>query len=196
MEPLLNDFKQDLIASGKSEDTASLYAQRIARFLRHADWPPEKITAELVWTFLNRIKDKRTKCGYAMAVQQFVKFTAAHPSLISREDQSSKPPAQGQQETIPPQQWLVEKLVDEKTRSDELIATLARKLMDHYLYFQNRIKGDGEDPDYVCRLAEEAKQLIESNLALFIRLFSSGRELDRTIPECCDAAVRSIASQT
>ncbi|HEX7231634.1 MAG TPA: phage integrase N-terminal SAM-like domain-containing protein [Candidatus Binatia bacterium] len=196
MDPLLNDFKQHLIASGKSEDTASLYAQRIARFLSHADWPPEKITAELVRTFLNRIKDKRTKRGCAMAVQQFLKFTAAHSTLISREDQSSKPPGEGQQETVPPQQWLVEKLVDEKARSDELIATLARKLMDHYLYFQRRIKAEQEDPDYVCRLADEAKQLIESNLALFIRLFSSGREVDRTIPECCDAAVRRIASQS
>jgi hypothetical protein len=130
-----------------------------------------------------------------MAVQQFLKFTAAHPSLISREDQASKPAPDGQQETVPPQQWLVEKLVDEKTRSDELIAMLGRKLMDHYLYFQNRLKGDEEDPDCVCRLADEAKQLIESNLALFIRLFSSGQKVDRTIPECCEAAVRTIASQ-
>jgi hypothetical protein len=196
MELLLNDFKQHLIASGKSEDTASLYAQRIARFLRHADWPTEQITAELVLTFLNRIKDKRTKRGCAMAVQQFLKFTAAHPSLISGDDQPSKPTPQSQPETVPPQQWLVEKLVDEKARSDDLIATLAGKLMDHYLYFQKRINGDGEEPDYLCRLADEAKQLIESNLALFIRLFSNGREVDKTIPDSCDAAVRRIASQS
>jgi len=194
MEVLLNNFKQHLIASGKSEDTASLYAQRIARFLRDADWPTENITAELVRTFLNRIKDKRTKRGCAMAVQQFLKFAAAHPSSISGEDQSSKPPAEAQPETVPPQQWLIENLVDEKARSDDLIATLAGKLMDHYLYFQSRIKGDEEDPDYLCRLAAEAKQLIESNLALFIRLFSGGREIDRTIQECFEATARRLAS--
>ncbi len=197
MELLLHNFKQHLIASGKSEDTASLYAQRIARFLRHTDWPTEKITADLVRSFLNRIKDKRTKRGCAMAVQQFLKFTAAHPSFISGENQSSKPPAQRQRETIPPQQWLLEKLINEKARSDELISMLASKLMDHYLYFQSRIKGNEEgDPDYLCRLADETKQLIESNLALFIRLFSSGQAVDTTIPECFDAAARGIASQS
>ena len=195
MELLLNDFKQHLIASGKSDDTASLYAQRIARFLRHADWPTETITAEMTRSFLGRIKDKRTKRGCAMAVQQFLKFTAAHPSWIAGEDQSSKPPAQGQQETALPQQWLLEKLVDEKTRSDDLIATLGDKLMDHYLYFQSRIKGNEEDPDNLCRLADEARQLIESNLTLFIRLCSGGRKIQRTIPECFDAAARRLASQ-
>ena len=194
MELLLNDFKQHLIASGKSQDTASLYAQRIARFLRHANWPTEKITAELLRTFLNRIKDKRTKRGCAMALQQFLKFTAAHPSLVSRQDPSSRPPAEAEQETTLPQQWLIEKLVDEKARSDDLIATLAGKLMDHYLYFQSRINGNEEDSDYLCRLGSEAKQLIESNLALFIRLFSGGREIDRTIPEYFDATARRLAS--
>ena len=46
----------------------------------------------------------------------------------------------GLPETALPQQWLLEKLVDEKTRSDDLLATLGGKLMNHYLYFQSRIK--------------------------------------------------------
>ena len=54
MEPLLNDFKQDLIASGKSEDTASLYAQRIARFLRHAI-NRDQIIATLLEGFASRL---------------------------------------------------------------------------------------------------------------------------------------------
>ena len=195
MKLLLNDFKLHLIASGKSEDTASLYAQRIARFLQHAEWPTEKISGDTARSFLSRIKDKRTKRGCAMAVQQFFKFTAMHPSLIAEEDQSSKPSAQSQQEIALPQQWLLEKLVDEKTRSDDLIAALGGKLMDHYLYFQSRIKGEEEDPDNICRLADEARQLIESNLALFIRLSSGGRKIHRTIPECFDAAARRIASE-
>jgi len=45
---LLNDFKQHLIASGKSEHTASLYTQRVAGFVKYvAEQRIGKITEEL-----------------------------------------------------------------------------------------------------------------------------------------------------
>src|ERR1044071_5370814 len=74
-----------------------------------------------------------------------------------------------------PNQWLLEKLIDEKSRFDNLIATLAHQLMDHYLYFQSRIRGE-ENLKTVSRLADESRNLIESNLALFMRISSGGRE--------------------
>jgi hypothetical protein len=59
--------------------------------------------------------------------------------LIVGEHQSLKPPAEGLPETALPPQWLLEEFIDEKTRSDDLLATLGGKLMDHHLYFQSRI---------------------------------------------------------
>ncbi|HEY6999285.1 MAG TPA: phage integrase N-terminal SAM-like domain-containing protein [Candidatus Binatia bacterium] len=190
MQLSLNDFKQHMIASGKSEHTATLYAQRVAGFLKHlTEQGIEKITEDSARSYVAGIKDKRTKRGTVVAVHQFLKFTVQRPFPVSaEEDEAPLPSTQSQPEVALTQQCLLEKLIDEKRRSDELIAALACKLMDHYLYFQRRIRGGGDSLDNICRLADEAKQLIQSNLALFIRLSSGGRNINRTMPECLDAA--------
>ena len=160
---LLNDFKQHLIASGKPEHTASLYTQRVAGFVKYvSEQRIEKITEELGRSY------KRTKHGNAMvAVRQFVKFAAQLPlPLNAEEDKAPLRSAQSQREIAPSQQWLLEKLIDEKTYADDLVGKLGRQVMDHYLYFQGRIKGE-ENLEHVYRLADEAKKLIESNLELF-----------------------------
>jgi hypothetical protein len=173
----LDDFKQHLIAVGKSKDTAALYAQRVARFLLHVAEPRiERIGEDLARSYLAGIKDRRIKHGYATAVSQFLKFAAAHAPMpvITGADKASQKSVQTEQETPPDRQWSFEKLIDEKSRTDELIAELGRKLMDHYLYFQARIQGEGENPEHLYRLANEARQLIESNLTVFIGLSSGG----------------------
>jgi hypothetical protein len=137
---------------------------------------------------------RRTKHGYATAIRQFLQFTSAHPSIAVVEDQAPQAAGQNQQEPTMPQQWLLEKLIDDKSRTDDLIAKLGGKLMDHYLYFQSRIKGEGENMDNICRLADEAQHLIESNLALFIHLSSGGRKIHKTILECYEAAGRRLTS--
>ena len=38
------------------------------------------------------------------------------------------------------QSWAVDKLVQQKEDGEDLIAKLARKVIDHYLYFQGRIR--------------------------------------------------------
>ena len=196
MQLSLNDFKQHMIASGKSEHTATLYAQRVAGFLKHlTEQRIEKITEDSAQSYIAGIKDKRTKRGKVIAVHQFLKFAAQRSFPVrTKEDEAPLPSTQSQPEVALTQQWLLEKLIDEKSRSDDLIAALACKLMDHYLYFQSRITGGGDNLDSICRLADEAKQLIQSNLALFIRLSSGGRSINRTIPECFDAAARLFAS--
>jgi len=64
-----------------------------------------------------------------------------------------------------------------------LIAKLARKLIDHYLYFQGRIKGEPENLDDVVRFADECRELIESNLPLFMGLSAQGRNVHSKIDE-------------
>ena len=182
---LLNDFKQHLIASGKSEHTASLYTQRVAGFVKYvAEQRIGKITEELGRSYIAGIKDKRTKHGNTMAVRQFVKFAAQLPLPLNADAEEDKAPlrsAQSQRESALSQEWLLEKLIDEKTHTDDLVGKLGRKVMDHYLYFQGRIKGE-ENLEHVYRLADETRKLIESNLELFFRLSSGANgSLDGSI---------------
>ncbi|MGN6731690.1 MAG: site-specific integrase [Candidatus Binatia bacterium] len=194
MKLLLNEFKQHLIVLGKSEHTASLYTQRVAAFLKHlAEQKIEKMTEGSMRCYIAGIKDRRTARGSAIAIGQFLKFSAPTQLAEITED-DEVPGSVCQEESMLPHQWLLEKLIDEKSGSDHLIATLGHQLMDHYLYFQNRIRGERENLKTVCRLADEARELIENNLALFMRLFSGGRKTDKTIPEYFDAAARRFGS--
>jgi hypothetical protein len=90
----------------------------------------------MVRSFPGAIKDERTKRGCAMTVRQFLKFYRGAPPSLIVGDNFTKPPAEGLPETALPQQWLLEKLVDEKTRSDDLTRTLGGKLMNHYIFFK------------------------------------------------------------
>ena len=60
-----------MIASGKSEHTATLYAQRLAGFLKHlTEQRIEKITEDSARFYIAGIKDKRTKRGTVVAVSE------------------------------------------------------------------------------------------------------------------------------
>lgn len=193
MQLLLNEFKQHLIGAGKSEHTASLYTQRVAVFLKHLGVENiEKMTQSSARSYIAGIKDKRTARGSAIAIRQFLNFSAP-TRLAEMAGDNEAPAGSSQEETALPNQWLLEKLIDEKSRSDDLIATLAHHMMDHYLYFQTRIRGE-ENLKTVCRLADESRNLIESNLALFMRISSGGREIHKTISEYFDGAARRLGS--
>jgi len=194
MKILLNEFKQHLIVLGKSEHTASLYTQRVAAFLKHlGEQKIDKMTQGSMRCYIAGIKDRRTARGSAIAIGQFLKFSA--PTQLAEITGGDEALASAcQEESTLPHQWLLEKLIDEKSRSDDLIATLGHQLMDHYLYFQNCIRGERENLKTVYRLADEARELIEKNISLFIRLSSGGRKTDKTIPEYFDAAARRLGS--
>ena len=81
------------------------------------------------------------------------------------------------------QRWSLDKLIDQKGKDDDLIAKLARKVIDHYLYFQARLKGGPENLDDLCRFADECRELIESNLPLFMSLSAQGRNIHSVIDE-------------
>jgi hypothetical protein len=81
------------------------------------------------------------------------------------------------------QRWAVDKLAEQKGSGQDLIAKLARRVIDHYLYFQNRIKGEEENLDDLVRFAEDCRELIESNLTLFMSLSAGGRNIHSKIDE-------------
>ena len=80
-------------------------------------------------------------------------------------------------------QWSVDKLIEQKEAADDLTAKLARKVIDHYLFFQSRMRGEPENLDDICRFADECRELIESNLPLFMGLSAQGRNVHSKIDE-------------
>jgi len=81
------------------------------------------------------------------------------------------------------EKWALEKLVDEKEKADDLIAALARRVIDHYVYFGKRLKGEADDLDELARFADDCREIIERNLPLFMGLSAGGRNLHPKIDE-------------
>jgi hypothetical protein len=178
----LTDFRAHLIASGKSKGTAEGYLQRVRHFLKHVDEPRiDRITEELARRYFATVKNKSTKHCSASAISQFLKFTAARlPVPVTRGAKASRAsvpvPAKLQQ------RWSVDKLVAQKSKDDDLIAKLARKVIDAYLLSGRAIKGDFNLDDFV-RFHDEARDVIESNLTLFMGLSADGRNIHSAIDE-------------
>jgi hypothetical protein len=120
-----------------------------------------------------------------MTVGQFLKFAAARlPALVNaRGAESRRAAAPTKKELALHQKWTLDKLIEQKENDADLIAKLARKVIDHYIYFQGRMKGEPENLDDVYRFADECKELIESNLALFMKLSAQGRNVHSAIDE-------------
>jgi len=79
--------------------------------------------------------------------------------------------------------WAVDRLLEQKVTSEDLIAKLGRKVIDHYVYFQSRLKDEPENLDDIERFAAECRELIESNFELFMALSKSGRNIRSAIDE-------------
>lgn len=81
------------------------------------------------------------------------------------------------------QKWAVDKLAAEKEAGEDLIARLARKLIDHYVFFEQLTRGEELNLDTVHRFAAEAQELIASNLPLFMQLSVQGKNTHPIIDE-------------
>lgn len=126
----------------------------------------------------------RTQQDYAVPVSRFLKFAApAVPAVIDHKPKPAAPRIQDDKELALRQTWEVEKLTGERQKSDDLIALLARQVIDHYLFFQSRLKGEAENLDDIGRLADRCRHLIEDNLALFMKLSAEGRNVHSAIDE-------------
>lgn len=182
----LEDFKQYLKDQGKGKAAIDRTVNTVRRFLRHVgEHRLDRISEEVARSFFAGIKAVKTRQMYAMEVSQFLNFSASRlPVPVNAQGRLIIPPAvKSKKELALRQKWTVEKLLDQKETADDLIAKLARKVSDHYLYFQTRLKGGDENLDEVGRLGDECRELIESNLPLFMALSAGGRNVHPKIDE-------------
>jgi site-specific recombinase XerD len=180
----LEEFKQHLIATGLSKHTIESYISGVRGFLKHIgnEERLDRISEESVRSFFAGIDNHNTRRTRAAEVSRFLIFaTARLPVVINNRGAPATAPSK--KELALRRQWSVDKLTEQKKAADDLTAKLARKLIDHYLYFQDRLKGGPENLDDLCRFADECRELIQSNLPLFMELSAQGRNIHSVIDE-------------
>ena len=181
-----DDFKAHLIATGRSRGTAMEYAGLVRRFLKHVgETRIDRISEELSRSFFATIKGEHARHRAASIVSQYLKFTAAKLPVVvnGARGQAPRAPVPTKQTKLLRERWHVDKLIEGRHRDADIIAQLARKVIDHYVFFEGLLKGEEINLDDVARLADEAKALIEANLALFMSLSAGGRNVHSKIDE-------------
>jgi hypothetical protein len=105
---------------------------------------------------------------------------------IQEGDRSVSLPFSDEKEVALRQSWAVDKLIQQREVADDLIAKLARRVIDHYLFFQARLQGGPDCPesiDELTRLSDECRHVIQTNLPLFLGLSAQGRNIHSLIDE-------------
>ena len=184
LDALERDFERHLKTQGLATQSVYNYVSMARQFLRHVgETRIDRISEDTARSFFAGIKGEQSRKQYANAVSQFLRFSAARLPVVVNARGAESPRAPTKKEIALRQRWSVDKLVEQKSNDDDLIAKLARKVIDHYLYFQGRMKGQPENLDDIYRFADECKELIESNLALFMSLSAQGRNIHSAIDE-------------
>jgi integrase-like protein len=184
-ERSLDDFRQHLLAADKSKRTVDQYVSVVRHFLKHVDETRvDRISEEMARAYFAKIKATATRRCQANVVSQYLHFTAARlpVPVKARGDKSPRARPPGKKEIALRQRWSVDKLIEQKRTDDDLIAKLARKVIDGYLLGQRQLKGD-QNLDDLYRYVDECRELIESNLALFMALSAGGRNVHSKVDE-------------
>src|SRR5688572_16941840 len=161
-ETLLKDFKQHLLAAGKSKNSVGTYTCVVNRFLTHVgEQRLDRLSEDTTRAFFASLKD-HTRQQYAMVISQFLNFSVSRlpVPVNARGVNSPRAAAPTKKELALKQRWTVDKLIEQKESNDELIAKLARKVIDGYLICQREIKGE-QNLDDLVRHVDECRELIE-----------------------------------
>jgi hypothetical protein len=181
-DPKIAAFKQHLITTGKSKTTVYNYLIVVRRFLKHVgNERVDRISEELTRTFFSGVNSK-TKQTYAVAVSEFLNFSVSRLPVVVNARGAGSPRAPTKKELALRQRWSVDKLIEQKENDADLIAKLARKVIDGYLICQQQIKGE-QNLDDLVRYVDECRELIESNLPLFMQLSAQGRNVHSKIDQ-------------
>ena len=183
-ETLLEDFREHLKAKGRTAGTISQRIGLVRRFLKHCgDTRIDRLTEHDTRSFFDKFKGQ-SRQQYAAVISQFVIFSQSRlPVVVNARGIQSPAAPTTKTDLALRQQWNLEALIDQKSNDDDLIAKFARKMIDHYLYFQRRVKGAPEDLDDLVRFTDECRELIETNLPLFMSLSAGGRNIHAVIDE-------------
>jgi len=183
--PIEAEFRKHLKTLGFTPNTRTNYMIIVRRFEKHIGYTPlERLTEDLTRSFFAGLKDKDRPIPVTV-IGKFLKFAVSRlpVPVNARGAESPRARAPTKKELALRQEWTLDKLQEQTENDADLIAKLARKLIDHYLYFQGRMKGEPENLDDVVRFADECRDLIETNLTLFMGLSAHGRNIHSKIDE-------------
>ena len=181
------EFAAHLKAAGKSASTIRNYGKIVHRFLKHiGNERLERVGEAVDAHSCAGIKTGEQKQSQRYSDRSaFIEFALAKlpAPVVGRGSEMAPARAATKKELALREKWSLDKLVEQKETTDDLVAQFARKLIDHYLHFQGRIKGEPENLDDVVRFADECRDLIERNLPLFMGLSAGGRNIHSKIDE-------------
>lgn len=179
MTDTLDEFRRHLKASGLKPRTVQIYVGKVRSFLNAVGTRLDRVTEDQTRAYFAKFTN-RQRTYNAMVIKAFLAFEASRlPVVVDK--RVPKPAAK--RDAALQRRWSADKLTQQKQKDDDLIAQLARKVIDAYIYFESRMKGEPENLDDVYRLRDEFKDIIERNLGLFMGLSAQGRNIHSAIDE-------------
>ena len=181
---IITDFAEHLKSSGYTPLSIKATVSTAAQFLKHVGTQRiDRISEADARSFFDRLKHAGTRKTNAARVNVFLHFAMRGlPAVIDARGAES-PRAPTKKELALKAKWSLDKLITEKEKTDDLVALLARKMIDHYMYFEGRMKGEPENLDTIARFADECRELIQANLPLFMQMSAAGRNVHTRIDE-------------
>jgi hypothetical protein len=182
----LEDFRAHLQKEGWCLTQITWRVNHVRVFLAAiGNKPAHLITEADTRNYFKHVTLKRRK-SVATSIGAYIKFAARNlPVVVDRAGAALPPPARklSKKDLALRERWTIDKLTAEKEAADDLIGRLARQVVNHYVYFEKRLKGSPDDLDEIARFTDEARALIESNLGLFMGLSASGRNINPAFTE-------------
>jgi hypothetical protein len=172
-----------LIRAGKSAHTVSKNCGTVHRFLAFVgNERLDRLSEDLTRAFFAGMSpDHRRKS--AMAIGQFLEFATARLPVPITCKAAMTPAPRDAAEVALRRQWGIEKRAEQREAAEDLVTKLARRVIDHYLYFERRIRGEPDNLDDLRRFADDCQELIQANLPLFMGLSAEGRNIHPIIDE-------------
>ena len=187
MTDTLEEFRSHLQTQGYAPASVCNKVSIVGSFLKHiGNKRVDAITEADVRNYFAKHVTRKRKSIYACSIAAYLKFAAnGLPVVVDRTGAAVPPLARKptKKDLALREKWTIDKLTAEKEAADDLIGQLARQLVNHYVFFEKRRKGAPDDLDEIGRFADECRQLIETNLALFMGLSASGRNINPIFTE-------------
>jgi len=183
----LEDFRRYLQSEGYKPGSIPTMLYHVRVFLKHiGNKRVDRLTEADTRDYFAKHVSHKHRRGPASSISAYIKFAAKSlPVVVDRMGAALPPPARKptKKELALREKWTIDKLMAEKETANDLIGRLARQLMNHFVHFEKRRRGAPDDLDEIGRFADECRQLIESNLALFMGLSASGRNINPIFTE-------------
>ena len=187
MTDTLEDFRRHLQGQGYAPTSVCKMVTIVRSFLKQVGKKRvDAITETDTGNYFAKHVSRKSRMSYACSIAAYLKFaTKSLPVVVDRTGAALPPPTRKptKKDLALREKWTIDKLTAEKEAADDLIGQLARQLVNNYVFFEKRRKGAPDDLDEIGRFADECRQLIESNLALFMGLSANGSNINPLFTE-------------